>query len=95
MQAAYRIDPANRDNEYDLARAYEGAGNLPQSRDHVEKLLAHHDDAGLHRLLGELDEKMGDPQAAVHENQPAVSALIPSEQTYFTQESELLLHGAV
>ncbi len=94
LQAAYRIDPANRDNEYDLARAYEGAGDLPQSRDHVEKLLAHHDDAGLHRLLGELDEKMGDPLAAVHEDEQAVR-LDPSEQNYFAWGSELLLHRAV
>jgi tetratricopeptide (TPR) repeat protein len=94
LQAAYRIDPANRGNEYDLARSYEETGDLPQSRDHVEKLLAHHDDAGLHRLLGELDEKMGDPLAAVHEDEQAVR-LDPSEQNYFAWGSELLLHRAV
>ncbi len=66
----------------------------PQSRDHVEKLLAHEDDAGLHRLLGELDEKMGDPLAAVHEDEQAVR-LDPSEQNYFAWGSELLLHRAV
>jgi tetratricopeptide (TPR) repeat protein len=94
LQAAYRVDPVNRGNEYDLARAYEETGDLPQSRDHVEKLLAHHDDAGLHRLLGELDEKMGDPLAAVHEDEQAVR-LDPSEQNYFAWGSELLLHRAV
>ena len=94
LQAAYQIDPANRDNEYDLARADEEAGDLSSSRDHVEKLLAHQDDAGLHRLLGELDEKMGDPLAAVHEDEQAVR-LDPSEQNYFAWGSELLLHRAV
>jgi tetratricopeptide (TPR) repeat protein len=94
LQAAYRIDPTNRGNEYDLARAYEATGDFPQSRDHVEKLLAHQDDAGLHRLLGELDEKMGDPLAAVHEDEQAVR-LDPSEQNYFAWGSELLLHRAV
>jgi tetratricopeptide (TPR) repeat protein len=94
LQTAYRIDPTNRGNEYDLARAYEATGDFPQSRDHVEKLLAHQDDAGLHRLLGELDEKMGDPLAAVHEDEQAVR-LDPSEQNYFAWGSELLLHRAV
>ena len=94
LQTAYRIDPANRGNEYDLARAYEETGDFSQSRDHVEKLLAHQDDAGLHRLLGELDEKMGDPLAAVHEDEQAVR-LDPSEQNYFAWGSELLLHRAV
>jgi tetratricopeptide (TPR) repeat protein len=94
LQTAYRIDPANRGNDYDLARAYEEIGDLRQSRDHVETLLAHHDDAGLHRLLGELDEKMGDPLAAVHEDEQAVR-LDPSEQNYFAWGSELLLHRAV
>jgi tetratricopeptide (TPR) repeat protein len=94
LQAAYHLDPANRGNEFDLARAYEETGDLAQSRDHVEKLLAHHDDAALHRLLGEIDEKMGDPLAAVHENEQAVR-LDPSEQNYFAWGSELLLHRAV
>jgi tetratricopeptide (TPR) repeat protein len=94
LQAAYRIDPTNRGNEYDLARAYEETGDFPQSHDHLEKLLAHQDDAGLHRLLGELDEKMGDPLAAVHEDEQAVR-LDPSEQNYFAWGSELLLHRAV
>jgi hypothetical protein len=94
LQSAYQIDPANRDNEYDLARAYEETGDFSQSRDHVEKLLALQDDAGLHRLLGELDEKVGDPLAAVHEDEQAVR-LDPSEENYFSWGSELLLHRAV
>ncbi len=94
LQAAYRIDPTNRANEYNLALAYEATGDISQSRDHVEKLLAHHDNPGLHRLLGELDEKAGDPLAAVHEEEQAVR-LDPSEQNYFAWGSELLLHRAV
>jgi tetratricopeptide (TPR) repeat protein len=45
-------------------------------------------------MAGELDEKLGDPLAAVHEYQRAV-ALEPSEQNYFAWGSELLLHRAV
>ena len=94
LLAAYQIDPANRGNEYDLASAYKEIGNVPQAREHVWKLQAQADNADLHRLSGELDEKMGDPLAAVHEDEQAVH-LDPSEQNYFAWGSELLLHRAV
>ena len=51
-------------------------------------------EANRHRLAGELDEKSGDPLAAVHEYEQAVR-LDPSEQNYFEWGSELLLHRAV
>jgi tetratricopeptide (TPR) repeat protein len=94
LQAAYQIDPANRGNEYDLALAYQETGDFSQARTHVQKLLLQEDNADLRRMLGELDEKMGDPLAAVHEEEQAVR-LDPSEKNYFAWGSELLLHRAV
>jgi tetratricopeptide (TPR) repeat protein len=94
LQAAYQADPSNAGNEYDLAAALMGAGDFSPAREHAQKLLAHQDNADLHRLLGELDEKVGDPLAAVHEDEQAVR-LEPSEQNYFAWGSELLLHRAV
>jgi len=94
LQTALRIDPANRGIEYDLAIALKEAGDYPAAEQHVKKLLALNDDAGLHRLAGDLDEKLGDPLAAVHEYQQAVR-MIPSEENYFAWGSELLLHRAV
>ncbi|WP_254062344.1 tetratricopeptide repeat protein [Acidobacterium sp. S8] len=94
LQTAYQIDPANHGNEYDLALAYRGAGDFAQARDHIQKLLATADSADLHRLLGELDEKLDDPLAAVHEDEQA-ARLDPSEENYFAWGSELLLHRAV
>jgi tetratricopeptide (TPR) repeat protein len=94
LKASYQIDPANRGNEYDLALVYEQTGDFSQAREHVQKLLAHEDNADLHRLAGELDEKLGDPLAAVHEDEQAVR-LDPSEPNYFAWGSELLLHRAV
>jgi tetratricopeptide (TPR) repeat protein len=94
LQAAYQIDPSKRGNEYDLTLAYKQAGNDAQARGHAQTLLAHKEDADLHRLLGELDEKMSDPLAAVHEDEQAVR-LDPNEQNYFAWGSELLLHRAV
>jgi tetratricopeptide (TPR) repeat protein len=94
LQAAYQIDPTNIGNERDLASAYEETGDLNQAREHIRNLLKRRNDADLHRIAGELDEKLDDPLAAVKEYQQAVN-LDPSEQNYFAWGSELLLHRAV
>ena len=94
LQTAYRIDPTNRANEYDLALAYKDGGDAKQARDRINELLTHHENADLHRVTGELDEKLGDPLSAVHEYERAVR-LEPGEQNYFEWGSELLLHRAV
>lgn len=94
LAAAYRIDPANRNNEYDLALAYKGAGDFDQGRKHIQNLLAHADTADLHRVAGDIDEAQGDSVAAEHQYEQAVK-LDPSEQNYFAWGSELLLHRAV
>jgi tetratricopeptide (TPR) repeat protein len=94
LLAAYQIDPSNRSNEYDLALAYQETGEFSQAREHLERLRGQKDTADLHRTLGEIDEKMGDPLSAVHEDEEAVR-LDPSEQNYFAWGSELLLHRAV
>ena len=78
----------------DLALAYKGAGNFTEAREHVTKMLAHKETADLHRLLGDIDESMGDPLSAVHEYEQA-ARIDPSEQNYFAWGSELLLHRAV
>jgi tetratricopeptide (TPR) repeat protein len=94
LQAAYQIDPAVNDNTYDLVLAYKESGDFLRALEYVKKLQIHKDSADLHHLAGELDEKLGDPLAAVQEDEMAVR-LDPSEQNYFTWGSELLLHRAV
>ncbi len=94
LESAYRIDPENEANQYDLALAYEEAGDLSRARVRIRELLASGQSADLHRLMGELDEKSGDPLSAVHEYEQAAK-LNPSEQNYFEWGSELLLHRAV
>jgi tetratricopeptide (TPR) repeat protein len=94
LGAAYRIDAANRGNEFELAVALKDAGDIAQAREHVQKLMAQGGDGDLHRLAGEIDEKLGDPLAAVHEYEQA-ARLDQSEQNYFEWGSELLLHRAV
>ncbi|HVU47177.1 MAG TPA: tetratricopeptide repeat protein [Terracidiphilus sp.] len=94
LQTAYQADPANYDNEYDLAQALKAAGDAVQAREHVQRLLAHRPSAHLHRMQGELDEKLNDPLAAVRELQEAASE-DPSEDNYFAWGSELLFHRAI
>ncbi|HEY1901439.1 MAG TPA: tetratricopeptide repeat protein [Terracidiphilus sp.] len=94
LETSYRIDPGNRGDGYDLAVALKRAGDFSQANDEVKKLLAHGETAELHRLAGELDEKLNDPLAAVHEYEQAVR-MEPDEENYFEWGSELLIHRAV
>ncbi|HEV2133462.1 MAG TPA: tetratricopeptide repeat protein [Terracidiphilus sp.] len=94
LQTAYQANASRYDNEYDLALALKMAGEAAPAREHVQRLLARHPSADLHRMLGELDEKLGDPLSAVREFQQAASD-DPSEDNYFAWGSELLIHRAI
>jgi tetratricopeptide (TPR) repeat protein len=94
LRTAYEADPGNYDNEFDMAQALKMAGDAAQARNHVRRLMEHRQTAELHRIEGELDEKLGDPLLAVHELQQAASE-DPSEDNYFAWGSELLIHRAV
>src|SRR6266704_4156312 len=56
-------------------------------------MLAKADTANGHRLMGELNERLGDPLEAVREYERA-ALMDPSEQNYFEWGTELLLHRA-
>jgi tetratricopeptide (TPR) repeat protein len=95
LQACYRINPEDLEIAKDLVVTLRETGDSPGSLALVEQLLrSNDDDADLHRLAGELDEKLGDPLTAVHELEQAVHK-DPSEPNYFQWGSELLLHRAV
>ncbi len=94
LESAYKVDSADFENEYELALALKGTGENARAREHVHNLSARRESADVHRLVGELDEKLGDPLAAVHELERAARA-DPKEQNYFEWGSELLLHRAV
>ena len=94
LQAASKLDGEKAQDEYDLALACEGLGAFDQARVHVQRALAQTDSASFHRLLGDLDEKLGDPLSAVKQLEQATQ-LEPSEENYFDWASELLLHRAI
>lgn len=93
LERAAAKDPANYESAYDLALANFEAGNYAIARDEATKLLATHDQADLHHLLGDVDEKLGDSLEAVRQYQRAAE-LDPSESHLFDWGAELLLHHA-
>ena len=78
---------------YDLALQYRAQGDLARARDEARKSLGSADTAATHRLLGDLDEKLGQPLEAVREFERA-ARMDPSEQSYLEWGAELLLHKA-
>jgi tetratricopeptide (TPR) repeat protein len=93
LERAAANDPANYENAYDLALANAEVGKYSIARDEATKLLATHDQADLHHLLGDVDEKLGDSLEAVRQYQRAAE-LDPSESHLFDWGAELLLHHA-
>jgi tetratricopeptide (TPR) repeat protein len=79
--------------KYQAALECQAKGDFAQAREQVNRVLASADDAEGHHLLGDLDERLGDPLEAVGEYERA-ARLHPSEENYFDWGSELLLHKA-
>jgi Flp pilus assembly protein TadD len=93
FERAARAGPSDYQNAYDLALANEQAGNYMLARDQAASLVAGHDNAELHRLLGDTSEKLGDSLQAVRQYERAAE-LEASEANLFDWGSELLLHHA-
>jgi len=91
--AAEKSIPASPNAAYDLAIEYREKGDFARARAEVRKSLAASDTADGHRLLGDLDERLGDSLEAVREFELA-ARMDPSEQNYFAWGAELLLHKA-
>lgn len=94
LEQASRLNPDDYENAYELALAYADGGDYERAGTNVRILLAGQDKAELHRLLGEVEEKLGNPLAAVHDYQRAAE-LNPSEANLFDWGTELLVHRAV
>ncbi len=104
LERASRLNPGDDDNSYELALAYAGAGNPERARTQARALLVHQDKthsaeahqvrAELHHLLGDVEEKLGNPLEAVREYQRAAE-LDPSEPNLFDWGTELLIHRAL
>jgi tetratricopeptide (TPR) repeat protein len=94
LSKAFEVNPGNYENSYELAQAYEGAGEHDRARDLVRQLLSRNDRADLHRLLADIEESSNRPLAAEGEYERAVQQ-DPSEENYFAWAGDLLVHRAV
>jgi len=99
LERAARLNPGDDDNSYDLALAYADAGNPDRARTQARALLLRQDKTHqgrpeLHHLLGDVEEKLGNPLEAVREYQRAAE-LDPSEPNLFDWGTELLTHRAL
>jgi tetratricopeptide (TPR) repeat protein len=104
LERASRLNPGDYDNAYELALARAESGDYERARRDVVSLLAAQNksndekadsrQAELHHLLGEVDERLGNPVEAVQEYQRAAE-LNPSESNLFDWGSELLLRRAI
>ena len=99
LERASRLNPSDDDNAYELALARADSGDYDRARADVRALLTKQNKSSQersepHHLLGEVDEKLGNPLEAVKEYQRAAE-LNPSESNLFDWGAELLMHRAV
>jgi len=94
LQSALKLQPGNRDVEFELAQALRDVGDLDEARTHVRSLVAQQPNAVLFSLEAELDEGLGDSLAAVREFERA-ARMDSSEANIFHWGSELLQHRAI
>jgi tetratricopeptide (TPR) repeat protein len=96
LERASGLNPVDFENAYELAAAYSEVGEYEHAGTNVRTLLARpdrspQDQARLHHLLGDVEEKLGNPLEAVREYQRAAE-LSASEPNLYDWGSELLLH---
>jgi tetratricopeptide (TPR) repeat protein len=99
LERAFKANPADFENSYALAQAEANSGKVDVSLNTTEELLARPDlpateQAALHRLLGDVHEKLNRPLEAVRDYERAAE-LDPSESNLFDWGSELLKHRAL
>ena len=91
LEKAWKIDPSNYDNAYDLALASLQNGLPGKSREVITGLLRQKDHAELHNLLGDVEEAEGHVREAAEQYETAVR-MDPSEKHLFDLGSNLMLH---
>jgi tetratricopeptide (TPR) repeat protein len=98
LDRASQLRPGDYEASYALARAHADAGDYQDARSRLRALQTGQDQAGrekaeLHHLLGDVEEKLGNPLEAVREYQRAAD-LSPTEPNLFDWGTELLMHRA-
>jgi tetratricopeptide (TPR) repeat protein len=93
LRIASEMRPDSVANTDALALSYAGGGDLSHAREQRDKLTTAANSAQVHRFLGDIDEQLREPLAAVREYEQA-ARLEASEENYFAWGAELLVHRA-
>ena len=98
LKHASRLNPSDYETGFEPASAYTDAAQSESARTEAQSLLAQQntaveEQAEVHRLLGDVYEKLGQPLEAVHEYQRAAE-LSPDELNLFDWGADLLMHRA-
>jgi tetratricopeptide (TPR) repeat protein len=94
LERSNQSRPEDYESAYTLAQAYLDAADYEHAAAIGRGLLAKHDTAAVHHLLGDVEEKRKRPVEAVGEYQRAAE-LDPSEPNFFDWGAELLTHRAL
>ena len=93
LERASALNPTDHKAAYDLAAACVALGDYQHAKATLQSTAGRPESSHDYRLLGDVEEKLGDPVSAVHEYQRAAE-LEPSESNLFTWGAELLQHRA-
>lgn len=94
LERSNQSRPEDYESAYTLAQAYLDAADYEHAAAIARGLLAKHNTAAVHHLLGDVEEKRKRPVEAVGEFQRAAE-LDPSEPNFFDWGAELLTHRAL
>jgi tetratricopeptide (TPR) repeat protein len=92
LEIAWKLDPSNFTNGYDLALAYLQTGVRPKCRTVLTALLKQSDTADIHNLLGDLEEAEAHTDEAARQYEIA-ARMDPTEKNLFDLGSDLLKHS--
>src|ERR1700722_5000009 len=93
LEKAGRINPADYDNDYDLALARLETKNLDEARKLLREMLSREDRSESHNLLGDVEEAAGNVEEAEKQYETAARQ-DPSEKNLFDLGTDLLHHSA-
>jgi tetratricopeptide (TPR) repeat protein len=93
LEKAGRINPADYDNDYDLALARLETKNLDEARKLLREMLSREDRSESHNLLGDVEEAAGNVEEAEKQYETAARQ-DPSEKNLFDLGTDLLHHRA-
>ena len=94
LERAQKLNPSSYENGYNLSLAYLQVGNLSGSSRQLEALLKIRDTAELHSLLGEVEDKAGNPAKAAQEYSRAAQ-MNPSEDNLINLGIEFARYHAL